>query len=75
MKQVRERLPLVYASCVRGHTAAAVYSANRARPALRAVLTVNNEIVMAALVSRFNIAKAPGFVKYVITVSKAFRNH
>ena len=27
MKQVRERFPLVYASCVRGHTAAAVYSA------------------------------------------------
>ena len=27
MNQVRERLPLVYASCVRGHTAAAVYSA------------------------------------------------
>jgi Dolichyl-phosphate-mannose-protein mannosyltransferase len=27
MKQVRERFPLVYASCVRGHTAATVYSA------------------------------------------------
>jgi hypothetical protein len=27
MKQVRERFPVVYASCVRGHTAAAVYSA------------------------------------------------
>ncbi len=27
MKQVRERFPMVYASCVRGHTAAAVYSA------------------------------------------------
>ena len=27
MKQVRERFPLVYASCVRGDTAAEVYSA------------------------------------------------
>ena len=27
MKQVRERFPLVYASCVRGYTAAEVYSA------------------------------------------------
>src|ERR1044072_8422300 len=27
MKQVRERFPLVYASCVRGHSAAGVYSA------------------------------------------------
>jgi len=27
MKQVHERFPLVYASCVRGHTAATVYSA------------------------------------------------
>lgn len=26
MKQVRERFPLVYASCIRGHTAATVYS-------------------------------------------------
>ena len=27
MRQVRERFPLVYASCIRGHTAATVYSA------------------------------------------------
>jgi hypothetical protein len=27
MKQVRERFPLVYVSCVRGYTAAEVYSA------------------------------------------------
>lgn len=34
MKQVRERLPLIYASCVRGHTAAEVHSAEAGAAAI-----------------------------------------